>query len=72
MHLELTDTPGQDEYELMRVNPFSGGEIDQLDVQAQMIGCTLFSEAEVFLVCFSLVNRDSYENVRNKWMEEIR
>ena len=32
MHLELTDTPGQDEYEQMRVNPFSGGEISQLDL----------------------------------------
>ena len=26
----------------------------------------------MFLVCFSLVNRDSYENVQNKWMQEIR
>jgi len=52
VHLELTDTPGQEEYAQMRVSPFS--------------------EAEVFLVCFSLVNRDSYDNVKNKWMPEIR
>jgi len=52
MHLELIDTPGQEEYTQLRVHPFQ--------------------EADVFLVCFSLVNRDSYENVQNKWMQEIR
>ena len=70
MHLELTDTPGQEEYAQMRVSPFSGGEIGrQLDEFEPFL---TFSEAEVFLVCFSLVNRDSYENVLNKWMPEIR
>ena len=67
VHLELTDTPGQEEYAQMRVNPFSGSQFSRIKMNLN-----LSSEAEVFLVCFSLVNRDSYENVKNKWMPEIR
>ena len=31
-----------------------------------------YARTDVFLICFSLVNPASYENVREKWVPEIR
>ena len=34
-----------------------------------MIG---YLNTDVFLVCFSVINPDSYDNVREKWVPEIQ
>ncbi|XP_069823253.1 ras-related C3 botulinum toxin substrate 1-like isoform X2 [Dendropsophus ebraccatus] len=31
-----------------------------------------FPDTQIFLICFSLVNPESYENVRAKWLPEVR
>ena len=31
-----------------------------------------YANANIFLVCFSVANRDSFENVRDKWIPELR
>lgn len=31
-----------------------------------------YPETNVFLICFSVVNMVSYENVRQKWYKEVR
>lgn len=31
-----------------------------------------YANANIFLVCFSLANRDSFDNVRDKWIPELR
>ncbi|CAG2111515.1 unnamed protein product [Medioppia subpectinata] len=31
-----------------------------------------YPQTDVFLICFSLVNRASFENVRSKWYPEVR
>lgn len=31
-----------------------------------------FPQTDVFLVCFSVVNRNSFENVKDRWIPEIR
>ena len=31
-----------------------------------------YSNTDVFLVCFSLVSQDSYDNVKSKWAPEVR
>lgn len=32
----------------------------------------MYPKADVFIICFSLVNKDSFENVDNYWFHEIR
>ena len=31
-----------------------------------------YPNTDVFLVCFSIINPDSYDNVREKWVPEIQ
>ena len=31
-----------------------------------------YPNTDVFLVCFSIINPDSYDNVREKWVPEIK
>jgi small GTP-binding protein len=38
----------------------------------EMLRTPTYKEANVFVVCFSLVNPTSLKNVRNKWVPEVR
>ena len=31
-----------------------------------------YTDTDVFIVCFSMVDRDSLENILNKWAPEVR
>mmetsp|Transcript_19689 Transcript_19689/g.32502 ORF Transcript_19689/g.32502 Transcript_19689/m.32502 type:complete len:114 (+) Transcript_19689:315-656(+) len=31
-----------------------------------------YRDTDVFLVCFSVVNPDSFDNVKEKWVEEVK
>ncbi|KAK7074149.1 GTP-binding protein Rho1 [Halocaridina rubra] len=42
------------------------------DNQYSRVRCLSYSEATVFLVCFSVVQRDSLLHVTSKWLPEIR
>ena len=65
IHLSLTDTPGQEDYERLRTETYK-------DAEVLLIHQPLPYPPKVFLLCFSLISRDSYENVKSKWEPEIR
>lgn len=52
IQLQLCDTAGQDDFDLLRP--------------------LCYPNADVFLLCFSIVNPTSFHNIREKWLPEIR
>ncbi len=75
INLGLWDTAGQEDYD--RLRPLSypqtvgGDTINLVGVHHESRGCP-FAFQDVFLICFSLVNPASFENVRAKWYPEVR
>ncbi len=75
INLGLWDTAGQEDYD--RLRPLSYPQTVSLLLLAvystcnvkQMFDCLA---QDVFLICFSLVNPASFENVRAKWYPEVR
>ena len=66
--LGLWDTAGQEDYD--RLRPLSYPQ-----VRGQLITwhfSTIFSQTDVFLICFSVVSPSSFENVTSKWCPEIK
>lgn len=62
-----------------RVNVPIGGEIYALELfdtagqeDYESIRQLAYPQTDVFLVCYSLVNPSSYENVSEKWVPEIQ
>ncbi|XP_055389819.1 ras-related C3 botulinum toxin substrate 1-like [Condylostylus longicornis] len=37
-----------------------------------IIRISTYTEADIFLICFSVVNKKSFENVKEKWYPEVR
>ena len=41
-----------------------------------LIACRLrplsYKDVDVFVLCFSLISRSSFENVANKWLHELK
>ena len=50
------------------------GGLDQSQVKYSLCRLRLiaYPNTDVFLVCFSIINPDSYDNVREKWVPEIK
>ena len=68
INLGLWDTAGQEDYD--RLRPLSYPQTVKLGIrEASKILMTPLQD--VFLICFSLVNPASFENVRAKWYPEV-
>ncbi|VDO26779.1 unnamed protein product [Onchocerca flexuosa] len=67
INLGLWDTAGQEDYDRLRPlsYPQTVSELYCVPLASNLI------EKDVFLICFSLVNPASFENVRAKWYPEV-
>ena len=72
IHLGLWDSAGQEDYDNLR--PLSYHQTVYLQIiRWNQFKFTFFSEIkDVFIICFSLVNPESFDNVRVKWVPEVR
>ena len=43
-----------------------------IDLDLDRLRLIAYPNTDVFLVCFSIINPDSYDNVREKWVPEIQ
>ena len=70
INLGLWDTAGQEDYDRLRPlsYPQTVSHLSQYQWSLLLILCV----QDVFLICFSLVNPASFENVRAKWYPEVR
>ena len=79
INLGLWDTAGQEDYDRLRPLSYPQTVRIMLSIQYKTI-CPKYSLTlilyiffqDVFLICFSLVNPASFENVRAKWYPEVR
>lgn len=67
INLGLWDTAGQEDYD--RLRPLSYPQTVS-SFKTPLFNYKVFQD--VFLICFSLVNSASFENVRAKWYPEVR
>ena len=69
--IQLFDTAGQEDYDRLQFyqNIQTFKKIDLNHVRLRLIA---YPNTDVFLVCFSIINPDSYDNVREKWVPEIK
>ena len=69
--IQLFDTAGQEDYDRLQFcqNIITSQKIDFDHVRLRLIA---YPNTDVFLVCFSIINPDSYDNVREKWVPEIQ
>ena len=44
----------------------------EIDCDIDRLRLIAYPNTDVFLVCFSIINPDSYDNVREKWVPEIQ
>ena len=44
----------------------------EIDRDLDRLRLIAYPNTDVFLVCFSIINPDSYDNVREKWVPEIQ
>ena len=44
----------------------------KIDLDHVRLRLIAYPNTDVFLVCFSIINPDSYDNVREKWVPEIQ
>ena len=70
INLGLWDTAGQEDYD--RLRPLSYPQTVSHHSQYQWSLLLILCVQDVFLICFSLVNPASFENVRAKWYPEVR
>ena len=70
INLGLWDTAGQDDYD--RLRPLSYPQTVCSNYHIIGIVITMAFLQDVFLICFSLVNPASLENVKAKWYPELR
>ena len=70
INLGLWDTAGQEDYDRLRPLSYPQTvEVDKIWTFQTISRILLFQD--VFLICFSLVNPASFENVRAKWYPEV-
>ena len=69
--IQLFDTAGQEDYDRLQFCQTikTSKKIDLDHVRLRLIA---YPNTDVFLVCFSIINPDSYDNVREKWVPEIQ
>ena len=71
--IQLFDTAGQEDYDRLQIclcqQTIFKSEIDRDLDRLRLIA---YPNTDVFLVCFSIINPDSYDNVREKWVPEIQ
>lgn len=69
INLGLWDTAGQEDYD--RLRPLSYPQTVSAQLPSARALVTALNLQDVFLICFSLINPTSFENVRIKWFVEI-
>ena len=71
INLGLWDTAGQEDYD--RLRPLSYPQtVKYLTLEALRVSIYFVTQfQDVFLICFSLANPASFENVRAKWYPEV-
>ena len=85
--LGLWDTAGQEDYDRLRplsypqvISTYSNNQISSLKMlylnlnmhRWHVCNWYLYSQTDVFLICFSVVSPSSFENVTSKWCPEIK
>ncbi|PRD33850.1 UNVERIFIED_CONTAM: Rac1 [Trichonephila clavipes] len=73
----LWDTAGQEDYERLRPLSYPGGNrvftVQKNDNTVQSTPTVLlYAKTDGFLLCFSVDNNKSYDNIAIKWYPEVR
>lgn len=65
----LSDTAGQEEYD--RLRPLAYTDVSFIVICDRSIRFLLF-QTDVFIICFAVNNRASFNNVKYKWYPEVK
>lgn len=65
----LSDTAGQEEYDRLRPLAYTDVSIPCFENHTTY---TIFLQTDVFIICFAVNNRASFNNVKYKWHPEVK